>query len=275
MDFVLIPAGEYVMGSAAGAIDEQPPSAVTIGQPFWMSVTEVSNSQYACFNPAHDTGTIDQHNKDHTRPGYPANLPEQPVARVSWDEAMAFCEWLTGRAGAPCTLPTEAQWEWACRAGADTPFFYGGMDADFSGFANLADLSVKLLAVAGIDPQPIANPSPYEDFLPKDARFDDGERIVTGVGKYQPNPWGLLDMHGNVAEWTRTSFAAYPYAEDARNDPISRDDKVVRGGSWLDRPYRATASFRLRYKPYQKVFNVGFRVLMSVDGTNPFNIARN
>ncbi|HQH51807.1 MAG TPA: SUMF1/EgtB/PvdO family nonheme iron enzyme [Candidatus Hydrogenedentes bacterium] len=275
MDFVLIPAGEYVMGSAAGAIDEQPPSAVTIGQPFWMSVTEVSNSQYACFNPAHDTGTIDQHNKDHTRPGYPANLPEQPVARVSWDEAMAFCEWLTGRAGAPCTLPTEAQWEWACRAGADTPFFYGGMDADFSGFANLADLSVKLLAVAGIDPQPIANPSPYEDFLPKDARFDDGERIVTGVGKYQPNPWGLLDMHGNVAEWTRTSFAAYPYAEDARNDPISRDDKVVRGGSWLDRPYRATASFRLRYKPYQKVFNVGFRVLMSVDGTNPVNIARN
>jgi formylglycine-generating enzyme required for sulfatase activity len=149
------------------------------------------------------------------------------------------------------------------------------MDADFSAFANLADQSIKLLAVAGIDPQPIPNPSAYEDFLPKDARFNDGERIVTGVGRYQPNPWGLMDMHGNVAEWTRTSFAAYPYSEDGRNEPASRADKVVRGGSWLDRPHRATASFRLAYKPYQKVFNVGFRVIMPVDAQNPVNIARN
>ena len=275
MDFVLIPAGDYVMGSGAGALDEQPPCTVTIDQPFWMGVTEVSNAQFARFNPEHDTGTIDQHNKDHTRPGYAANLPGQPAARVSWDEAMAFCEWLSGHAGLACTLPTEAQWEWACRAGSDAPFFYGGMDADFSAFANLADQSIKLLAVAGIDPQPIPNPSAYEDFLPKDARFNDGERIVTGVGRYQPNPWGLMDMHGNVAEWTRTSFAAYPYSEDGRNEPASRADKVVRGGSWLDRPHRATASFRLAYKPYQKVFNVGFRVIMPVDAQNPVNIARN
>ncbi len=275
MEFVLIPPGEFIMGSATGALDEQPQCNVTIEQPFWMSVTEVSNAQYARFDPAHNTGTIDQHNKDHTRPGYAANLPGQPVARVSCDEAMAFCQWLTGRAGAPCTLPTEAQWEWACRAGADTPFFYGDMNADFSSFANLADQSIKLLAVAGIDPQPIANPSQYDDFLPKDARFDDGERIVTDVGKYQPSPWGLLDMHGNVAEWTRTTFAPYPYVEDGRNDPDSREDKVVRGGSWLDRPYRSTASFRLHYKPYQKVFNVGFRVIIPVDARENVNIARN
>jgi formylglycine-generating enzyme required for sulfatase activity len=275
MDFVLIPAGDYVMGSADGALDEQPPCRVAIEQPFWMGVTEVSNAQYACFDPAHDTGTIDQHNKDHTRPGYAANLPEQPAARVSWDEAVAFCAWLTERAGAPCTLPTEAQWEWACRAGSDDAFFYGGMDADFSTFANLADQSIKLLAVAGIDPQPIPNPSPYEDFLPKDTRFNDGERIVAAVGKYQPNPWGLLDMHGNVAEWTRTSFAAYPYLEDGRNDPDSRQDKVVRGGSWFDRPHRATSSFRLAYKPYQKVYNVGFRVIIPVDTQKQVNIARN
>ena len=275
MDFVLIPAGEYVMGSSSGALDEQPPCNVTVAEPFWMGVTEVSNAQYARFDAAHDTGTIDQHNKDHTRPGYAANLPSQPAARVSWDEAMAFCEWLSTHASAACTLPTEAQWEWACRAGADTPFFYGDMKADFSGFANIADASIKLLAVAGIDPQPIANPNEYQDFIPKDGRFDDGERIVTDVGKYQPNPWGLRDMHGNVAEWTRTSFAPYPYADDGRNDPASRNDKVVRGGSWRDRPYRATASYRLCYKPYQKVFNVGFRVIMPVEPGESVNIARN
>jgi formylglycine-generating enzyme required for sulfatase activity len=194
---------------------------------------------------------------------------------VSWDEALAFCDWLKQRAGTACTLPTEAQWEWACRAGAETPFFYGGMDADFSKWANLADESIKKLAVHGIDPSPIPNPNQYQDFVPKDGRFNDNERIVTDAGKYQPNPWGLLDMHGNVAEWTLSNYARYPYADDGRNDPASRENKVVRGGSWRDRPYRATASYRLHYKPYQKVFNVGFRVVMPAGAGETVNVAKN
>ena len=262
MNLVLIPAGEFVMGDPSGCTDETPPTRVKIDRPFYMGRFEVTNEQYRCFNPRHDNGYFDQHHKDHTTPGYPATGPKQPVIRVSWSEAMAFCRWLSGRTGHRCTLPTEAQWEWACRAGAATSFFYGDVDTDFSKFANLADASIKLLAVSGVNPQPIPNPSSYEDFLPKERRFNDGHKLMCDVGLYQPNAWGLHDMHGNVWEWTRTTYAPYPYREDdGRNDLSETTNKVVRGGSFYDRPKRATSAFRLAYRPYQPVWNVGFRVV--------------
>ncbi len=263
MELTLVPAGEFVMGSADGAADETPRTRVRIEEPFWMGTVEVTNAQYKRFDSTHDSRYIDQANKDHTTPGYPANEPDQPVIRVSWEEAMAFCKWIGEQAGAECLLPTEAQWEWACRAGAATPFWYGDSGTDFSKTANLADRSIKLLAVQGINPQPIPNPTPFQDFLPKDDRFDDGAKIVTAVGKYQPNPWGLFDMHGNVAEWTLSAYRPYPYTDDdGRNDPGVGGKKTARGGSWFDRPHRATASYRLGYEPWQPVYNVGFRVVM-------------
>jgi len=262
MQVALVPAGEFVMGEANGCLDEFPPGPVRIAQPFWMGVTEVTNAQYAQFDPLHRSGYLDQHNKDHTLRGYTAEEPEQPVIRITWDEARAFCAWLSERTGLDCRLPTEAEWEWACRAGAATPLAWGDLDTDFGLFANLADLSVKRLAVAGINPQPIANPGPFEDFLPKDARFDDGERLMCAVGKYQPNPWGLHDMHGNVAEWTLSAFRAYPYVDDdGRNALDNGERKAVRGGSWRDRPKRARSAFRLAYEPWRRVFDVGFRVV--------------
>ena len=96
----------------------------------------------------------------------------------------------------------------------------------------------------------------------EDERFDDGAKIMREVGEYQPNAWGLHDLHGNVWEWTRSAYRAYPYAEDdGRNDPGGSSEKrVVRGGSWRDRPKRCTSSFRISYPPYQCVYNVGFRV---------------
>ena len=264
MEFVLVPAGEFVMGTLDGTADERPRAVVKVDAPFWMGTLEVTNAQYQQFDPNHDNGFLDQQNKDHTMPGYSIQAPNDPAVRISWNEAGAFCQWLSQRTGTPCTLPTEAQWEWACRAGSDTPFWYGTMDTDFSAKANLADLSIRRLAVAGINPQPIDNPSPYEDFLPKDSRFNDGERIMTEAGKYQPNPWGLFDMHGNVAEWTLSNYRPYPYAaEDGRNDVTAQEKKVVRGGSWFDRPKRAQSSFRLGYAPWQPVYNVGFRVILS------------
>jgi formylglycine-generating enzyme required for sulfatase activity len=160
------------------------------------------------------------------------------------------------------TLPTEAQWEWACRAGAQTAMHFGDVDADFGGHANLADVSIRLLAVSGVNPQPIDNPNPYEDFLPKVDSVNDNAKIMTVAGQYAPNAWGLKDMHGNVCEWTRSAYAAYPYSEtDGRNNTTAQGLRVVRGGSWSDRPKRATSSYRLMYEPYQKVFNVGFRVI--------------
>jgi len=262
IEMVLIPAGEFVMGSADGAADERPLAKVRIARPFWMSATEVSNRQYARFNARHDSGFVDQHHKDHTLPGYPANLPDQPVCRVSWNDAREFAAWVSKETKVKADLPTEAQWEWACRAGADRPFSYGGLDDDFSPFANLADLSLRLMAVNGVNPQPIANPSAFEDFLPKDTRFNDGSMVTSAAGKYRPNAWGLFDLHGNVAEWTRSAYQPYPYRdEDGRNDLAPTGEKAVRGGSFFDRPKRATSSFRLGYRPYHAVHNVGFRIV--------------
>ncbi|TWT80297.1 Formylglycine-generating sulfatase enzyme [Planctomycetes bacterium CA13] len=258
-----IPAGRFVMGSVSGAADEAPQSVVDIEKPFWMSVKEITNEQYNGFDPTHDSGAIDQQWKDHIYAGYPANKPEMPAIRISWQEAMAYCEWASKKTGQNISLPTEAQWEWAARAGSDQPFYFG--DAGFEKHANLADQSIGLLAVKGVDPQPIpvSQRSPTTDFVPRDTSIDDKILTPSGTGQFTPNPWGLFDMHGNVAEWTLSDYNDYPYlADDGRNALNLQARKVARGGSWYDRPHRATASYRLPYQSHQKVFNVGFRIIV-------------
>ena len=261
MDMVLIPAGRFVMGDPAGEADETPCAVVTIDKPFWMGACEVTNQQFARFAPDHDSGYYDQRWKDHTTPGYPANLPDQPVVRVSWQQATAFCAWLSKQTGQPYMLPTEAQWEYAARAGTATPLSYGDLDTDFSTFANMADTSTSKLVVEGINPQPVPNPSAHADYLPKDARFDDGQRLVANVGSYKPNAWGLHDMHGNVAEWTYSRYRVYPYGGEDPTDEQTFDQRVVRGGSFRDRPKRCRSAFRLHYPDWQPVFHVGFRIV--------------
>lgn len=266
LDFVRIPAGRYVMGSTSGLPDEYPQSVVEIAKPFLMSTTEITNEQFRLFMPEHDSKVIDQQWKDHIFPGYPANKPEMPVIRVTWEEAMAFTQWLATQTGQNVKLPTEAQWEWAARGGSDQPFFFG--ESGFEKYANLADANIAYLAVRGVNPQPVPAKSrtPLNDFVPRDDSFDDGILVPSGTAQYMPNPWGLHDMHGNVAEWTRTSYRPYPYDEhDGRNNLSTTERKVVRGGSWRDKPAYATASHRLMYAPYQKVYNVGFRVIIEMD----------
>jgi formylglycine-generating enzyme required for sulfatase activity len=265
LELVQIPAGEFLMGSATGSPNEAPQSVVTIEKPFWMATTEITNAQFQRFNAEHFNGYIDQNNKDHTRPGYSIDAPDFPAVRLSWQEANEFCLWLSQKTGLQFDLPTEAQWEWACRAGSDTPMHFGGLDADFSSYANLADLSTKKLAVAGIDPSPIANPGPHEDWLPKEVRWDDGERLMCATGQYKANPWGLQDMHGNAAEWTKSPYTDYPYGEE--NLSVSGGLRVARGGSWRDRPKNATAAHRTGYEAWQKVYNVGFRLVGAIDTT--------
>ncbi|MBI4882318.1 MAG: SUMF1/EgtB/PvdO family nonheme iron enzyme [Planctomycetes bacterium] len=261
LDLVLVPPGSFAMGASDGFPDEAPHRAAAVERPFYLGTTEVTCEQFQRFRQEHFNGYHDQRHKDHTTPGYPAHGPKRPAIRVSWEEAMFFCAWLSAETGCRATLPTEAEWEWACRAGADTAFSFGALDADFAPFANLGDASLRLLAVTGVNPQPIPNPNQYEDFLPKEARCNDGQRLMADVALYQPNAWGLFDMHGNVCEWTLSDYRPYPYrAADGRNDPTSRLDKVVRGGPWSDRPQRARSAWRLGYRPYQKVHDVGFRV---------------
>ncbi len=252
LDMVLVPAGEFVMGQADGPPDEYPPSVVKIEKPFYMGRFEVTNEQFAAFDPAHDSAYISVFNKDIASRGEPANRPDQPVIRINWQQANAFCAWLSHKTGKRFNLPTEAQWEYACRAGAATPMHWGACDADFGRLANLADSNLVALCRRN---------SPK--WIPSIAQVNDGATVTQSVGKYEPNAWGLHDMHGNVSEWTRTACRPYPYdARDGRESPDASGTKAVRGGSFYDRPHRAAASFRRHYQPWQRVFHVGIRVVM-------------
>ena len=214
---------------------------------FWMGRFEVTNGQYARFDAAHDSGVESMHAYQFGIHGYPLNGAAQPVVRVSWSRAMDYCRWLSEKTGEPFALPTEAQWERACRAGRSTPFWYGGMDDDFSKCANLGDARLREYARNNyIQVNLLPNPNKYDNWVPQDARFDDGSFVSAGIGRYAPNPFGLYDMHGNVWEWT------------ASQDASGRC--IVKGGSWYDRPCRAATDYRMAYDPWQPAFNVGFRV---------------
>lgn len=259
-----IPAGKFAMGSISETPSEAPMSAVDIKKPFYMGETEVTLEQYRQFDPTYENGFYDMHFKDQVRPGYEMNNPKFPVIRVSWEKAMEFCKWLSKKTGKKVTLPTEAQWEYAARAGSDKPFYFGEIGDDFSQYANLADIKIKETAVSGVDPKPIKNPDRFFDFVPRDEKYDDGVLHLAEVGKYKPNAFGLYDMIGNVAEWTRSKYQPYPWKNDASRDDISDTytDRAVRGGSWRDRPVRATASWRWGYPGWRPVYNVGFRVII-------------
>ncbi len=220
-----------------------------------MGVCEITNAQYGQFDSSHDSGYISVMNKDHGSRGRPANGDNQPVIRVPWLRAVDFCRWLSDESGRTFSLPTEAQWEWACRAGTATPLSYGSLDTDFSKLANLADKDLTQLCIRD---------SPK--WIPAVGSVSDGAVVTTDVGRYgKPNPWGLHDMHANVAEWTLTTYKPYPYAADGRNEASDEGSKVARGGSYYDRPHRARSAARHSYLPWQCVHNVGFRVVCPVE----------
>jgi formylglycine-generating enzyme required for sulfatase activity len=243
LDLVRIPAGRSNSIPAA--------APATIDKPFWLGRYEITNEQYACFDPTHDSrierGDFLQFSE--TERGYPANLPKQPVVRVSWDDAMAFCRWLSEKSGEPCTLPDETRWEYACRAGTATPLWFGDPTTDFSKSANLADQSLRVMPTLGWG-LPSGAVQPWRPAIDS---VNDGFRISAPVGSFAANAWGLHDMAGNVWEWTSSDFNA--------------ERKTVRGGSWSDRPVRATSSSRQGFRPWQKVHHTGFRVMIGESGT--------
>jgi formylglycine-generating enzyme required for sulfatase activity len=261
--FAAIPAGSFVMGSNDETPAERPMGVIQIGRPFWMGTAEITQGQFRQFDPAFEDGVYDMHNKDQVRRGYFMEDPDLPAIRVSWAQANAFCAWLSKKIGKTVRLPTEAQWEWACRAGTATPMNYGDLNADFSKRENLADFTFVELAVSGIDPQPMKDPAPLYDYELRDRRFNDGVLHLAKAGSYAPNAWGLCDMHGNAAEWTRSAFRPYPYSDmDGRNNEAVDERKVVRGGSWCRRQHRATSSWRWAYPGWLRPFDVGFRVVI-------------
>ena len=261
---VHIPAGEFVIGNDDGWPDEVPRARVTVEKPFLMGSFEISNEQYARFDPKHDSrlehGDFLQFSIKER--GDRLNHPEQPVTRVSWTQAKLFCEWLSDKTGRKFDLPSEAQWEWACRAGTDTEMWFGAGETDFGKMANLADATLKKMPTLGWGLPSGALP----DWRPCMDTANDGAKVSATidhcVATYAPNPWGLFNMHGNVAEWTRSAYKPYPYVDDdGRNNSQGGQKRVVRGGSWYERPKCASSSYRVAYQDYQKVFNVGFRVV--------------
>jgi formylglycine-generating enzyme required for sulfatase activity len=218
------------------------------GKPFWMSATEITNAQFAMFDSEHDSG-LESGDFIMFSPGergWSLNRHDQPVVRVSWNRAMAFCDWLSQKSGRRVTLPTVEQWEHACRAGTDTPFWYGDTETDFSPYANLADRSFQQIDLFGWVDRATTLPA----WRPAESRFDDRSRVSAPVGSYRPNPWGLYDMHGNVAEWTRSDC----------DKNVGK--KIVCGGSWYDVPARSRIGFRQYYRPEQPVYDVGFRIVV-------------
>ncbi len=289
MELVRIPAGRFVMGDANGEIDERPLGHVVIERPFWMGACEVTNEQYRLFDPSHNSGRFTKRYQGPDGPGLSLTGPKQPAVRVSSEQALAFCRWLSQETGAEFTLPTEAQWEYACRAGLQTPLFYGGLDADFSAWANVADkfLSVRPGPTGGLESNIIAHhgkgifmSAVYGGNILCDERYNDGTIATAQAGSYKPNAWGLYDMHGNVAEWTCTTYKPYPYKDDdGREREGEPGRKVVRGGSWCDRPKRCRSAFRLSYPQWQRVHNVGFRVICEIEKPKlkvaQFNMVKN
>ena len=247
-----IPAGLFTMGSDKGYPDEAPARLAKVGRAFWMSETEVRNDQYHAFDSTHDSRYQDQFGKDHVIPGYIGNHRRQPVVRVSWNEAQAFCRWLAAKSGLVVRLPTETEWEWAARAGSATPLPWGTPDDDFSPYANLADRDVRWMNAdgwlgGGAYVLPRVAYRIAQNYPLHDERWKDDWFTLNYVARALPNAWGLYDMHGNAAEWTASDYAP--------------GLKTVKGGSFASRPRDATSSWRWGYAPWQKVYDVGFRVV--------------
>jgi formylglycine-generating enzyme required for sulfatase activity len=282
MKLVRVPAGNFFMGDLSGEPDEYPITHVSINRDFWMGSTEVTNEQYHLFDPTHNSGYFTKRFQGPDGPGLSLTGPNHPVVRVSWEQALAFCDWVSKKTGLKFTLPTEAQWEYACRSGSNQPLSYGDLDTDFSSWANVADKSLSLRPgpTGGLESNIVAHfgkgileSAVFGGNVLCDLHYDDGNVATAEVGSYQPNLWGLYDMHGNTSEWTRTTYKPYPYnSDDGRDDPDETGEKVVRGGSWCDRPKRCRSAFRLSYPIWQRVHNVGFRVVCEINTPQKTNI---
>jgi len=214
-----------------GDYDEHPTHQVTISRAFYMSVTEVTNEQYEKFDPLH----IHLRGKR----GFSIDNNEA-VVFVSWHQAKAFCDWLSEKEDLPYRLPTEAEWEYACRAGSTTQFSTGD---------TLPDEFLK---------------NPGNSWYPCPTHGRGREEVVPlHVGKTRPNPWGLYDMHGTVEEWCLDWYG--PYEAEHQIDPVGRVDgdfKVTRGGSHGTVAYYLRSANRMGTLPQDKSFMIGFRVVL-------------
>ncbi len=226
MKFVRIEPGSFLMGSAEGGdFDERPVHRVTISQAYYLGVTEVTNAQYERFDAKHRAlrGKLGV-----------SQAVDEAVVFVSWHEAVAFCRWLSELEGRPYRLPTEAEWEYACRAGTATAYHTGPALDDPAFHKNVG-------------------------------RYEIPPPVSLAVGRTLPNAWGLYDMHGNVEEWCLDWYG--PYEAGPQVDPAGRahgDFRVTRGGSHSTTLEYLRSANRSGTLPEDKSWLIGFRVALGV-----------
>jgi formylglycine-generating enzyme required for sulfatase activity len=255
MKLALIPAGRFLMGSPDGEKERDPwelQHEVTITKPFYLGVYEVTQGEYErLMDKPRAGGRYNQWNQGARFGGG----PDYPMENVKWYQVVEFCKRLSNlpeekRAGRRYRLPTEAEWEYACRAGTATAFSFG--DALSSTQANCN----------GHFPYGGAAQGPYL-------------RRTAKVGSYQPNAWGLYDMHGNVAEWCGDWYDQNYYRNSPREDPTGPAKgvlptgyndfyRVVRGGCWVDDARACRSAYRFRAMPHDAYQLIGFRVVCDV-----------
>lgn len=283
MKLLLIPPGRFAMGSPETADEllkqfsdskeewftgERPVHQVTISRPFYFGKYEVTKAQFHRF--VEDTGyrtdaekdgkggfgyTGDPVNPFVQRPGFNwsdwgvEQSDPAPVFNVSHNDAIAFCAWLSRKEGNTYRLPTEAEWEFACRAGTLTRYYNGNDAEKLTEIANVWDASAKA-----------AIPS-----VTGTMHSSDGWPVAGPGGRYPPNNFGLYDMLGNVAEWCSDWKADDYYAKSPERDPAgpaTGKRRISRGGSWRAGAADCRAASRTAFEPADRYFGLGFRVVL-------------
>jgi formylglycine-generating enzyme required for sulfatase activity len=286
LKMVLIPAGEFKMGSGEPAEDtaaffnktycegclkaelfkdEHPRHRVRITRPFYLGTCHVTRGQFRQF--VADTGyktDAEKGNNPGARGWDPdkgefrfgekyswgnagfEQTDEHPVVNVSWNDAVAFCKWLSRKEGKTYRLPTEAEWEYACRAGTTTRYYSGDDPETLAVVGNVADATLKAKL-------------PWTGTI----KASDGYVFTSPVGSFKPNACGLYDMHGNAWQWCADWYGAEYYAASPANDPAGPGSgryRVLRGGSWSYGPEFIRSAARIRSAPNHRVYFTGFRV---------------
>jgi formylglycine-generating enzyme required for sulfatase activity len=261
MKLALIPAGKFLMGSPSTEKerdDTERQHAVEITKPFYLGVYEVTQREYEkLMGKRNERGKQNPWNYGAHFDAGRGGGPDHPMEQVKWGQAVEFCNRLSAlaeekRAGRRYRLPTEAEWEYACRAGTKTAFHFGDtLSADEANFN-------------GNYPYGSAAKGPY---LRKTAK----------VGSYKPNAWGLYDMHGNVAEWCSDWYDPNYYKDSPKADPTGPEKgvlatdykdfyRVIRGGCWLDEARGCRSAYRFRAMPHEPYRLIGLRVVCEVRG---------
>lgn len=276
--FVWCPPGQFLCGDkwdaetiarkygeSAKWYKDAPQYTASISEGFWIAVKETTVSEFEAFvketkykTDAEKSGKgrvlnllnekwEEQPDANWRQPGWTI-MPEQPVVLVSWNDAIAYCQWLGKKTGETYRLPMEKEWEYAGRAGTDTEFSWGDEISKGREYLNAAD-----------ETEPPGGRNKWSSKFP----FASGFFYVAPVGRFLPNKWGLYDMHGNVYEWCYDKYSKYP--SDNTDSPsgltTAKSDRVSRGGSWRCGPGFCRSAFRNHGPEDSADSFTGFRIV--------------